>query len=133
MNDKLMLQVTVHYQGFQSALEIDLSEYNNDDSYLESIKDHINIAKQIIDTKIRNKMNDFPIHANKDHPLHKCVRCESKEISPWFKMMYGLHEWLLCNDCSEMFYEWVIDKQADSGCGWSKTHFKRKYGKSNNE
>lgn len=55
MNDKLMLQVTVHYQGFHSALEIDLSEYNNDDSYLEAIKDHINIAKHVIDTKIRNK------------------------------------------------------------------------------
>ena len=55
MNDKPILQVTVIYKGMQSALAINLSEYNNDDSYLESIKDHINIAKHVIDTKIRNK------------------------------------------------------------------------------
>lgn len=43
------VKVTVDYKGMHSALEIDLSEYKNQDYYLEVIKDHINIAKQVID------------------------------------------------------------------------------------
>lgn len=36
-----------------SALEIYLYEYQNEDHYFEIIKDHINIAKQIIDKQTR--------------------------------------------------------------------------------
>ncbi len=49
MNDSIMVQVTMYYKGKHSALEIDLSEYKNADHYLEIIKCHLNIAKQIID------------------------------------------------------------------------------------
>jgi len=48
-NEPFMVEVKINYKGMYSALEIDLSEYKNKDHYLEVIKDHINIAKQVID------------------------------------------------------------------------------------
>lgn len=48
-NEPFMVQVLVDYKGMHSSLTLDLSEYKNKDHYLEIIKDHINIAKQIID------------------------------------------------------------------------------------
>lgn len=49
-NDYLtIVEVKVTYKGMYSALWIDLSEYKNEDHYLEIIKDHVNIAKQVID------------------------------------------------------------------------------------
>jgi hypothetical protein len=65
---------------------------------------------------------------NKDNPMYKCIRCNSKDINNLYDIKYGLHDWFLCNDCSNMFWEWVADKMADNGCGFSKTHFIRKYG-----
>ena len=48
-NEPFMVEIKINYNGMYSALEIDLSEYKNKDHYLEVIKDHINIAKQVID------------------------------------------------------------------------------------
>lgn len=48
-NEPFMVEVKINYKGMYSALEIDLSEYKNEDHYLEVIKDHVNIAKQVID------------------------------------------------------------------------------------
>jgi hypothetical protein len=63
-----------------------------------------------------------------DHPMYKCIRCDSKHVNPWFKIKYGLHDWHLCCDCSPQFYDWVIDKKADNGDAFAKEHFRRKYG-----
>lgn len=52
MDEPCTILVTVYYKGMHSALTIDLSEYNNVDHYLQVIKDHLNIAKNIIDKKV---------------------------------------------------------------------------------
>jgi len=49
MSEKFMLQVQINYKGMYSALTIDLSEYKNKDHYLQVIKDHVEVAKQVID------------------------------------------------------------------------------------
>jgi DNA-directed RNA polymerase subunit RPC12/RpoP len=64
---------------------------------------------------------------NQDNPMYKCIRCESKDVSPLFDIKFGLHDWYLCANCAKNFFDWVMDKQADKGCGWSKEYFKRKY------
>ena len=51
-NDKLTVQIIVNYKGMHSALEIDLSHFKNEDHYLQVIKDHVNIAKIVIDKKM---------------------------------------------------------------------------------
>ena len=60
--------------------------------------------------------------------MTKCTRCNSKELSSDFEIKFGLHDWHLCNECSNGFYEWVIDKKSDNGCEWGKDYFRRKYG-----
>ena len=50
-NEAVIVEVKVTYKGMYSTLWIDISEYNNEDHYLEIIKDHVNIAKHIIDKK----------------------------------------------------------------------------------
>ncbi len=50
-NEPLIVQVTINYKGMHSAMEIDLSECQNENHYLELIKDHINIAKEVIENQ----------------------------------------------------------------------------------
>lgn len=57
LNDSLIVQVTVYYKEMHSALEINLSEYANEDHYLQVIKSHVTIAKHIIDAKLE-KLNE---------------------------------------------------------------------------
>ncbi len=47
-----------------------------------------------------------------DNPMYKCIRCQSKEINPWYKIKYGLHNWHLCVDCSREFFDLVVDGAA---------------------
>ena len=56
-NEPFMVEVKVNYKGMYSALSIDISEYKNGDHYLEVIKDHINIAKQVIDKQTTTSAN----------------------------------------------------------------------------
>jgi hypothetical protein len=65
---------------------------------------------------------------NEENPMYKCIRCESKNIDTLFEIKFVLHDWFLCVDCASMFYDWVIDKNADNGCGFAKEHLLRKYG-----
>lgn len=63
MND-LILNVTVLYKKMTSALEINLFECKDGDFYLQIIKDHVTIAKNIIDNRhtetfLRNKKEGF--------------------------------------------------------------------------
>jgi hypothetical protein len=51
--EPMIIDVTVNYKGMYSALKIDISEYKNEDHYLEIIKDHINIAKNVIDNALK--------------------------------------------------------------------------------
>jgi nitrogen regulatory protein PII-like uncharacterized protein len=52
MNDDAgTIEVKVCYQGMCSTLWINLSEYENAQYYLEVIKDHVDIAKKIIDNQ----------------------------------------------------------------------------------
>ena len=48
-NEAVIVEVKVTYKGMYSTLWIDISEYNNEDHYLQVIKDHVEIAKQVID------------------------------------------------------------------------------------
>ena len=50
-NEAVIVEVKVTYKGMYRKLWMDISEYNNEDHYLEIIKDHVNIAKHIIDKK----------------------------------------------------------------------------------
>ena len=78
--------------------------------------------------KTQSMIDNYCDHElNINNPMYKCIRCESKDINTLFKIKYGLHDWFLCKDCGSQFYEFVIDKNADNGCAWAKTHFKRKY------
>lgn len=100
----------------------------------DAMKDMLDIhtpqdGKSSLLNKIQSMIDNYcEYKINKDNPMYKCIRCGSKDIHAIFKIKYGLHDWLLCNDCGSQLYEFVIDKNADNGCSWSKTHFKRKYG-----
>ena len=48
-NEPFMVEVKVTYTGMHSTLWMDLSEYENKEHYLAVIKDHVNVAKNIID------------------------------------------------------------------------------------
>jgi hypothetical protein len=52
MNTEPIIEVKVTYKGMHSTLWIDLSEYENKDHYLAVIKDHVNVAKNIIDKQM---------------------------------------------------------------------------------
>jgi hypothetical protein len=52
-DEPLMVEIKVNYKGMYSALRINLSEYQNEKHYIEVIRDHIEIAKEVIDKQIR--------------------------------------------------------------------------------
>lgn len=113
MNDFTIEELKIINKALINLNEIDISDSE----------------ETILYNKIHSMIDNYCNHeSNKDFPLYKCIRCDSKCIDPIFKIKYGLHDWFLCIECSSNFYEWVIDKQADKECGWSKTHFQRKYG-----
>lgn len=81
-----------------------------------------------LENKLQSMIDNYCDPLNKSNPMYRCIRCKSKEIDMSYKIKYGLHDWLLCNQCTSQFREWVLDKNAENGCRWSKEHFKRKYG-----
>lgn len=52
MNNEPIVEVKVTYKGMHSTLWLDLSEYENKEHYLAVIKDHVNVAKNIIDKQM---------------------------------------------------------------------------------
>lgn len=81
--------------------------------------------------KIQSMINNYCEPINEDNPMYRCIRCDSKAVDIWYEIKYGLHNWFLCVGCSPQFRDWVLDKNADSGCSWAKLHFKRKCGDTN--
>lgn len=81
-----------------------------------------------LEARLKALIENYCEQTNKNNPMYKCIRCESKVIDAWFEIKYGLHNWFLCVECSPQFSDWVRDKHADNGCPWAKEHFKRKYG-----
>ena len=47
--NSMIVELTVHYKEMSTSLRIDLSAYQNEYHYLDIIKDHVNIAKLVID------------------------------------------------------------------------------------
>lgn len=82
----------------------------------------------ILHKKLQYMIDNYCEPMNKDNPMYKCIRCDSKEIDEYYEIKNGLHNWFLCVECSLQFSDWVRDKHADNGCSWAKAHFKRKYG-----
>lgn len=45
----MMIKVIVEYKGMHSSLMLDLEEFQNKEMYLQIIKDHVEVAKEVID------------------------------------------------------------------------------------
>ncbi len=86
---------------------------------------------QLLVNKLQSLIDNYCEPMNKDNPMYRCIRCESKAVDIWYEIKYGLHNWFLCTECTPQFRDWVLDKNADNGCPWAKEHFKRKYGDKN--
>jgi replicative DNA helicase len=58
LEEPVMVEVFVYYKGKNYSLQIDLSEYQNKNHYLEVIRNHVDIAKNMIDKEIGLKANE---------------------------------------------------------------------------
>lgn len=52
IDEPVFVEVTLHYKGMNGSLRLDLSEYQYEYLYLQAIKDHVDIAKKMIDKEI---------------------------------------------------------------------------------